>query len=73
MKEKSSPSGEPQARPDPVLAHELMFGREFTSGYLLEHGERSDETLEACAETVMASRSPSSPPEQLKPSNSLRV
>ncbi|WP_040496068.1 hypothetical protein [Ilumatobacter nonamiensis] len=74
MNETDSSVGEPGDEPnlpDPVAEHELLFGRECTSGYLMEHGERDDALAEATAERV--SSTPPGHHEQDKPGDSLRV
>lgn len=76
MSKKNSSSGEPSDGrdvPASVSDHELLFGREWTSGYLTEHGEDGAAVVEACAERVTASTTPSTPLEQRKPSKPLRV
>lgn len=58
--------------PDELAAHELAFGRESTSGYVLEQEARHTSVADACAEQVTAAKSPDSL-EQHKPNRSIRV
>ena len=58
---------------NPVAAHELVFGRESTAGYLQEQAAQTDGATDACDERVTSATSPSKPLEQRKPPGSLRV
>lgn len=71
----SARSGDPDhsTLPDPVAAHELAFGRECTSGYLLEQEARHVAPVEACAEQLHASWTQHVSLEQHKPTHSIRI
>lgn len=58
---------------DPVTVHELMFGRESTTGYLVEQGEECADVVEACADRVARTPFRRVPEEQSKPGDPLRV
>ncbi|WP_423981562.1 hypothetical protein [Ilumatobacter sp.] len=59
--------------PDLFATHELVFGRESTTGYLLEQEARHAPLIDACAERVSTAQSSSESLEQHKPEQSLRV
>jgi hypothetical protein len=71
----SARGDEPEASilPGPVVAHELVFGRECTSGYLLEREARHEAPVDACADRVDASSTQPPSLEQRKPLGSIRV
>jgi len=63
----------PASLPNPVVAHELTFGRECTSGYLLEQEARHAAVVEACARQLDATPPQHVPLEQRKSKDPIRI
>jgi len=73
MSETQEDADPPVALPEPVTEHEVLFGREHTSGYLMAEAVDRDDVVEGCAERTAEEKPQAPSQEQQKPVRSIRL